>query len=366
MRLRRLLSAGWRIPVGTMGELYVQRTEQMNRLMQRTVALDTAVFAISLDTELAWGSFDRNGVPRYAHYYAQVRDIVDKLLEMFRDCQIRATWAIVGHLFLSSCSRDGTDNHDHVLQPNYSWYPQGWLSHDPYSDVDADPFFYAPDLVDRIVSASPRHELASHTFTHAILGDPECSREVAYSQLQECRRLSEARGREMVSLVFPRNQVGHLDVLNQLGFVSFRGPEATRYGDVATASPVGKIVRFLEKFLATTPPCYKDFVCYRGDAAENWLVNVPASMFFPPYSGLWTLVGMKKRVSQAKKGIIEAVRNKALFHLWFHPFNLATSPMLIEALSEILAEVDRQVRAGNLESMTMAETARHLMSRMQR
>jgi hypothetical protein len=89
-------------------------------------------------------------------------------------------------------------------------------------------------------------------------------------------------------------------------------------------------------------------------------------MFFPPYGGLWTLIDMRRRVSQAKKGIAEAIRRKALFHLWLHPFNLATSPSLLDALSEILAEVHRETKAGNIESLTMAETASHLTSHVER
>jgi peptidoglycan/xylan/chitin deacetylase (PgdA/CDA1 family) len=343
-------------------ESFHTQVKDMNRLLRRTVTLDKAVFVISLDTELAWGSFDRNGVEKYALYYAQVRDIVGKLLDMFEQHQVKATWALVGHLFLTSCSREGPDNHNHVLQPNYRWYPQGWLSHDPYSTVGADPFFYAPDLADRIASALPRHELASHTFTHAILGDPECSREVAFSQLQECKRLAHAKGRETLSLVFPRNRVGHLDVLCQLGFTSFRGPEKTWYGWTTGTSPIGKALRFLNKFLVVSPPCYQEFVCYREDVGQEWLVNLPGSMFFPPYSGLWRLVGISKRISQAKKGIDMAIRRKALFHLWFHPFNLASSPLLPPALEEILAYVARHVKAGNIEALTMAETARHVTS----
>ena len=83
-------------------------------------------------------------------------------------------------------------------------------------------------------------------------------------------------------------------------------------------------------------------------------------MFYAPFGGLWNLVGLSRRVLQAKKGIMEAVRKKALFHLWFHPFNLATSPLLLEGLDEVLGFVASQVKAGNIDSLTMGETARHM------
>jgi peptidoglycan/xylan/chitin deacetylase (PgdA/CDA1 family) len=327
--------------------------------MQRSVTLDRAVFVISLDTELAWGSFDRNGLEKYARYYAQVRKIVADLLAMFETHGIKATWAIVGHLFLESCSREGNDNHNHVLQPQYHWHPQGWLSEDPYSTVDEAPFFYAPDVIERILSAQPRHELASHTFTHAILGDPECTPEVAYSQLHECQQLARQRGREMVSLVFPRNSVGHLDVLCRLGFVSYRGAEENWYNRTATTSKLARLYRYVDKLMAVRPPCYKELWCYREAEDQQWLFNLPASMFYPPFGGLWNLVGIGRRVLQAKKGIRQAVTTKSMFHLWFHPFNLATSPTLLEGLDEVLATVNKEMQAGNLASLTMAETALH-------
>jgi peptidoglycan/xylan/chitin deacetylase (PgdA/CDA1 family) len=315
---------------------------------------------ISLDTELGWGSFDRGGLQRNMELYLSERDIIKRLLAMFDSHKINATWAIVGHLFLKSCSRDGADNHNHVLQPTYSWYPDGWLSHDPFSNVNKDPLFYAPDIIDDILAARQAHEIASHTFTHAILGDPECSREVAYSQLSECKRLARDRGIETASMVFPRNSVGRLDVLSELGFSSFRGQELRWYRRLDFGERIRKLCHYLDRFMAVTPPCYKKLSGYKTETQPQWLIDLPASMFYAPFGGLWNLVGLSRRVSQAKKGIMEAVRQRALFHLWFHPFNLATSPLLLEGMDEALSFLANPVKAGNIESLTMAETARRM------
>ena len=332
----------------------------MTALIRHTATIDKAVFVLSADTELGWGSFDRGGLRRNRDYYLQERDIVRKLLGLLDSREIKGTWAIVGHLFLGSCSRNGPDNHNHVLQPAYSWHPDGWLSHDPFSDAGEAPLFYAPDIVDSIIASPQAHEIASHSFTHAILGDPECSREVAYSQLRECKRLAENLGIEMVSMVFPRNSVGHLDVLSELGFCSFRGQELSWYRTIGSKGRIRKLCHYLDRLIAVTPPCYRVLDCYRLGTQGEWLFNLPASMFYAPFGGLWNLVGLSRRVLQAKKGIMEAVRKKALFHLWFHPFNLATSPLLLEGLDEVLGFVARQVKAGNIDSLTMGETARHM------
>ncbi len=263
----------------------------------------------------------------------------------------------MGHLFLESCSRTGPNNHNHVLQPKYSWYPSGWLSHDPFSGVDTAPFFYAPDIVDEVLSASPCHEIASHTFTHAILGDPECGKDVAYSQLKECKRLAAERGIDQVSLVFPRNSTGHFEVLCELGFTCFRGVERNWYRSIGSNGTVRRLCHFMDRLAAMTPPCYREITCFKCPGTAAWLVELPASMFYVPSNGIWNLLSVSRRVLQAKRGIEAAVKKKALFHLWFHPFNLATSPRLIDGLEEILAFAADYTDSGELTNMTMAEAA---------
>lgn len=324
------------------------------------VTLDKALFVLSLDTELGWGFFDSAGFDRYREQLVHVRGVVKRLLALLDKYSIKATWAVVGHLFLESCSRDGEDNHNHVLQPQYDWYPDSWLSHDPYSNVDAAPLFYAPDIVDDIASARQGHEIGCHTFTHAILGDIQCTREVAHSQLAECQRLASVHNINMVSLVFPRNSIGYLGVVHELGFTSFRGIERRWYRVFAPASTIGRACHFSDRLLAFTPPCYKKFMGYGRKLGSHYLFEIPSSMFYPPLGGLWGAIGLSRRVLQAKRGIAEAVRHKALFHMWLHPENLVSSASLFEGLEEIFMYMNRHNSDGQIECFTMSETASRL------
>lgn len=336
----------------------------MPSTITRIAPLDRPVFLISLDTELAWGSFDRDGLRRHSGKYAETRRVIQRLLELFRRYEIRATWAVVGHLFLSRCSESGANSHEHVLQPSYGWYPDGWLSHDPFTDAQHDPFFYAPDIVESIIAAWPEQEIASHTFTHAILGDPHCSRDVARSQLLECRRLAERCGRSMRSLVFPRNSIGHVDVLAELGYTSFRGVEKSWHTRFAQPSSLRRACHFTDRLLAITPPCYSAFRLTRFEESSSWVCELPASMFYAPMEGPWKLISVRRRVLQATRGIRKAVSTNGAFHLWFHPFNLATSNELIDGLEEIFATVADEAAAGRLTSWTMADVADHLITRL--
>lgn len=331
----------------------------------RRVKTDKSLFVLSLDTELGWGYFDSSSFESMRNRLMETRSCVRQLLALFDTYSIAVTWALVGHLFLTRCSPAGEGSHNHVLQPQYRWYPRGWLSHDPYSDVEKDPLYYAPDVVNDIISARQPHEIGCHTFTHAILGDPECTRDVARSQLEECKRLASEMNIELVSLVFPRNSIGHLDVLCELGFQSFRGVEKRWYRALNQSSILGRGFHFLDRLLALTPPCYSEVLVYSSRDGARHLVDIPASMFFPPFGGLWNAVSLSRRVLQAQRGIAEAVKRKGIFHLWFHPENLVSSPLLLEGLEEILRAVDGLRADGVVECCTMAEAASLVASRLE-
>jgi hypothetical protein len=95
----------------------------------------------------------------------------------------------------------------------------------------------------------------------------------------------------------------------------------------------------------------------RLESAKRWTFNLPGSMFYPPMDGVWRRLPLAARVRQAQRGIGAAVERRGLFHLWFHPFNLATSDALLEGLDAIFATVAARIGEGRLECRTMAETA---------
>ncbi|MDP2942084.1 MAG: hypothetical protein Q8O36_01005, partial [Candidatus Omnitrophota bacterium] len=73
------------------------------------------IFVISIDTELAWGTFDHGGHIKYNEAYKRYRSIVSKILELFSKYEIRATWAIVGHLFLDACTKESGRLHPDIV-----------------------------------------------------------------------------------------------------------------------------------------------------------------------------------------------------------------------------------------------------------
>ena len=69
------------------------------------------------------------------------------------------------------------------------------------------------------------------------------------------------------------------------------------------------------------------------------------------------------RVAKAKAGLRRAVREGKIFHLWFHPFNLACDrEAMFAGLREILAEAARLRDSGVLDVRTMSGLAESLSS----
>ena len=309
------------------------------------------VFVLSLDTELAWGSFDAGGLTRYARHYDQYRVVVRRTLELLERYQVPATWAFVGHLMLEGCSRcaDGCI-HPEVLRPRYRWYPHEWHHADPGTHVSRDPWWYAPDLLEQVLRARVVHEVATHTFSHVVVDDPECTREIFRSQMQACARLHDAWGVPMRSIVYPRNRVAYLDELPELGIVAYRGRERRWYDAVPNLA--ARTLHLLDRALGPTPPTYP-----LGGLAQGPVVNVPASMFLLPFDGVRRAIPAAARTAQALRGVRQAARRGELFHLWFHPVNMASHPLMFTVLERVLrAAADLRDR-GRLRMLTMEEAA---------
>ncbi len=324
--------------------------------MVSSASEEMGTFVFSLDTELAWGTLDLDGANVYREHFERTRENVRRLLNMFERWDVSVTWAFVGHLFLDQCTRNGDadDPHPDVLTPSYSWYDDPWHAADPATDLEAAPFWYGPDILDAVLDATPMHEIGCHTFSHPPLADEAVTPEIVRSQLLKCQELASERGLQLRSFAYPRNYVAHTNVLRETGFSSYRGEARSWYRNLpGVASRMG---HFVDRLIGFTPPVY-------GEAKINSnVVNIPASMFLMPPDGVRKLIPGSSRVRQAKRGLAKSADQGAIFHLWFHPWNIGPSAQMFDWLESILAEVDRLRSAGRLRVMTMGALADEVLS----
>lgn len=311
--------------------------------------LKRGVFTLSFDFELIWGTLDRAGPDGFARACAIEREqIVGKLLAMLDDLEIPATWCVLGHVMLPSCWPSHGVKHPDIVRPRHSWHPDDWFIDDPCGNELSNPNFYGASLVDRIRACGVPQEIGCHSFSHPIFSDSGCSQETAESEVAACTRIAAAQSIQMHSFAFPRNRVGHLDVLRKHGFVFFRGPEPNWYERPRTPASIRRAAHLTDVVLARRPPLV---LPYR--VGELW--NVPGSMIYLPAHGIRRFIPVRRRVRRALKGLDGAAREKKLFHLWLHPTNLADRPPeMLAGLRTVLEHASELRDRGQLAIAPMA------------
>lgn len=308
---------------------------------------------ISIDTELAWGFVHWRDGDQSPHRFAAERAVVADVLALFARYEIPATWAVVGHLFLDACRRDGGRPHPELVTPDYDWLDGAWLDSDPCSTLDDDPFWYGRDIVDAVLACPVPQEIASHSFTHVIVDDPACTPDVFSSELLAARRAADNCGVALRSFVYPRNAVGQVPLLAAHGFTCYRGARA--------ALPFADRPRWQRGGLAvidSVRPLRGSAVTPTREASGVW--NVPQTYLFAPVESRRLLppaLWVRRPIARLR----QAARHGSLFHLWFHPSNLTGDPQrALSALERICRAAARLRDAGRLTVITMGDLAARL------
>lgn len=304
-------------------------------------------FVLSFDTELLWGTVDLFGPSRFGAQCETERAVViDRLLELLARFDVPATWFMVGHLLLESCD----SKHPEIVRPRHSWVTGDWFDHDPGGNEATAPLFFGRSLVERIRACPTVQEIGCHSFSHVIFGDSGCSHEAADSDLAAAARAAESLGIRFRSFAFPRNSVGHLELLARHGFTCYRGPEPRWYSRWPTWIRRG--AHFWDVLTAWTPPTVLPVRVQAG------LINLPGSMIYLPMHGIRRHIPVSLRVERARKGLERAAATGRIFHLWTHPTNLVDGmEAMFAGLAEILAQARRLRDDGRLSFATVGDAA---------
>ncbi len=310
-----------------------------------------ALFVVSIDLEMSWGSV-HHGAPHDDSPYRAEREVVALVLAAMERHGISATWATVGHLFLESCSPVSGVKHPEVVRPEYEWLEADWYALDPCSDITTAPTWYGADLVAAIKESEVPQEIGCHAFGHLIAGDPGCSEEAFAADLAACRVVADNADVDLRSFVFPRNSVGHLDVLPRSGFTTYRGATPPRFPNMPSwQRRVANAVDRVRPMESTAV-----FPSVEGD-----LVNVPHTYLFDPHSTTARRFGTAGWSWLVKRRMYHAVRTGSLFHLWFHTHNLAPRLDRAEtALDSLFSAARELIDAGRMENLTMGQVGDRL------
>jgi peptidoglycan/xylan/chitin deacetylase (PgdA/CDA1 family) len=241
---------------------------------------------ISVDLELAWGIWDALTTEQIHLVETAERPICAALIELFDRYEVPATWAIVAALLdkASSMSRPGS---------KMCWY--------------------APDIIERLVSAKVAHEVGSHSGRHIYFDAASPSE--AQTDLEFARDVHSAHNLPFESFIFPRGACGHLDQLARVGLRTFS------YADVGWTIAAGlaghhaaRIANLVNQILPIPP---HPTVARQSDG----LVELEKSMLLLGRNGVRRFVLPQVTRAKCQLGLERARRTGGTFHLWFHPSN---------------------------------------------
>jgi len=314
--------------------------------------LPRGAFTLSFDFELVWGSRDlvSDPAPLVAEAHITRDQIFEPLLHALQRLGVCATWATVGQLFLGGARAGPGGLHPGVVPPQHAWRRAPWWQGVPEGTEAEHPAWYGRSLVQRLAQAG--QEVGSHSFSHPVFGDPGCPREAADTDLAAAVAAAAELGLRLRSFVFPRNVVGHLDLLAKHGFTCWRSPEPDLAHHPRLPRPAQRLVHLAEVAAARTPP----MVVPRKDAHGLW--DIPGSAVFLPAHGVRRAIPISRRVRRSTRGIDRAIAERKLFHLYLHPINLASAPgPMLAGLIAVLEHAARARDAGRLDILAMGQLA---------
>ncbi|MGH7508099.1 MAG: polysaccharide deacetylase family protein [Gemmatimonadales bacterium] len=311
---------------------------------------------ISLDLELAWGVRQRG--QGYVRNLLGEREVIPRLLALFREFEVAATWAAVGFLF--AASRDELERFSPRVRPAYANPSLSPFSDSLGSGEADDPLHFAPSLIEAI-RRTPRMEIATHTFSHYYCGEPGQTADTFRADLEAARAIAESRKLRLSSIVFPRNQhhPGYDNCLLAAGITAYRGVPRSwmwRFENAeASATPGKRAIRLIDAYVGLTG---HHTVPWWEVPQPSGLANVRASCFLRPYNP--RLAPLERlRLGRIRRSIRAAARQGEIFHLWWHPHNFGVHrEENLAFLRRVLEEFqDCRTRHG-MRSLTMCEVDR--------
>lgn len=297
---------------------------------------------ISIDFEMRWGVHDIYGcnIDGYRANLENVRYIIPKMIQLFRERNIRATWATVGALALDSWDEYFS------FAPSPPIYENNKLTIDPaYADIDPDGLLhFAPDLVRNIIN-TPGQELGSHSFSHLYFREKGVTVQDFIADSGTVSSVfSDKFNINPVSLVFPKNQIAFESILPECGIRIWRGNENRWYYESVTTEHRSYTSRLMRLYESVNP------WVNRSNPIDK---NVSYSSMFIRFNlpeALWAL-HIKRLKSEFK-----SLSGNNICHIWWHPHNLGKDMNArMSRLERVLDLVAQQCEKSDVHSLNMAD-----------
>lgn len=295
---------------------------------------------ISFDFELGWGVLENNGWHNReaTGVYKNLRQVFPEIMTKLKEHEITTTWAVVSNLLAESVADLDVDHLPEL-------YKKDVLSF--YNDAERETRC-GIDLFEQLVSElDSLCDIGTHTASHLYCGHPSAKpSHILNDIVVSVKKLKEFSGRNIDSLVYPRDQV-------QYRFDVAKKTDLTMRINPSWGEANGQIHRILNST--------KRMV---GRIPESQVVNGLQDVIFQ--TGSMNFNAPKNRFSLAKKLLLSRSlaslcdrleEGKGVYHVWLHPFNLSESSFVYRKFMDFLDVVGSLQQGGRLEVISMQDVA---------
>jgi hypothetical protein len=246
---------------------------------------------LSADFELAWAwryaKGFQNPLKKASEMAKNARENFPYLLNILNVCGIPVTWATVGHLFLKECEKGSHERMRKIPyfeNRNWQFKTGDWFDGDPYTSWREAVDWYAPDIIEKIISSNNKHEIGCHSFSHIDCSYENCPPGVMEDEVKACIEAAKPFGITFKSFVFPGGTYGNYEILKKHGFLAYRKKIKYELG-------------------------------YPAEDAHG-LIVLPSSIGL---GGINSGRSVEYYLKLFEKYIDKAIKTGTICHFWFHP-----------------------------------------------
>ncbi|AEB08124.1 polysaccharide deacetylase family protein [Desulfobacca acetoxidans] len=326
------------------------------------IKLKKSCFIISLDFELYWGVQHRLSLEESKNILLNTRSAIPKILNIFIENDIHATWATVGFLFFET--KDELLNSLPNRIPQYKNYRLS--SYRNITNIGCnekeDPFHFAPSLIKQIASTN-HQEIGTHTLSHYYCLEESQDSDMFRDDLAVAMNIARKYDIQIKSIIFPKNQINtnYLPICAEFGIMSYRQNQDNWIyleRDTNSDSLLIRGIRLLDNYINITG-YNSNFMTYEPN---KYPIAIPASRLLKPYAKepSW-LLAMK--IHRILSDMTYAAKNSLIYHLWWHPHNFGqhTEQNLI-ILDNILQHYNILKSEYGMESLNMNEISQRVIN----
>lgn len=301
------------------------------------------------------GSYDQNIIG--------VREAIPKILSLFEEFDIHATWATVGLLFCKT--KKEVELALTEINPTYKneqFNPIHHVQKIGENEIK-DQLHYGTSLIQQIKQV-PHQEIGTHTFSHYYCVEEGQTSEQFQQDLLCSKEIHDRYNVPFQSIVFPRNQVNdqYLNICQQVGIQCYRGnPKHSIYTSrkFNKKSYVLRGLIFLDSYINIFG---HHIFSLHSSKHTSGIIDIPGSMFLRPYYPSLKLLE-KLKYKRIRNSMTLAAKQNKHFHLWWHPHNFGVNiEENIAMLRKILVHYKKLHKKYRFQSYSMLELAQQFNS----